>query len=82
MTSPGRRLTPGQFREVLMVDNLETVLQAVMTAQQVVTVYLNQLTRSGKIIRVGQDYLVIQDDAGPTHLIPFNAITLMEAVMR
>ena len=71
-----------------MVDNLETVLQAVMNAQQAVTVYLNQLTdgsstgRSGKIVRVGQDYLVIQDAAGPSHLIPFNAITLMEAEMR
>ena len=71
-----------------MVDNLETALQAVMTAEQAVTVYLNQLTdgsstgRSGKIIRVGQDYLMIQDDAGVGHLIPFNAITLMEAVPR
>ena len=68
-----------------MVDNLETVLQAVMNAQQPVTVYLNQLTdgsstaRSGKIVRVGQDYFVIQEAVGPMHLIPFNAITMMEA---
>ena len=71
-----------------MVDNLQTALQAVMASEQAVTVYLNQLTngsstgRSGKIIRVGQDYFMIQDDAGTAHLIPFKAITLMEAVPR
>jgi hypothetical protein len=71
-----------------MVDNLQTALQAVMASEPAVTVYLNQLTngsstgRSGKIIRVGQDYFMIQDDAGAAHLIPFNAITLMEAVPR
>ena len=71
-----------------MVDNLQTALQAVMASEQAVTVYLNQLTngsstgRSGKIIRVGQDYFMIQDDAGAAHLIPFKAITLMEAVPR
>jgi hypothetical protein len=71
-----------------MVDNLQTALQAVMASEQAVTVYLNQLTngsstgRSGKIIRVGQDYFMIQDDAGAAHLIAFNAITLMEAVPR
>lgn len=59
-----------------MVDNLQTALQAVMASEQAVTVYLNQLTngsstgRSGKIIRVGQDYFMIQDDAGAAHLIP------------
>ena len=69
-----------------MLDNIQTALQAAMNAEQAVTVYLNQLTdgsstgRSGAVIRVGQDYFTLLEEGGrKAYLIPFNAITLMEA---
>jgi hypothetical protein len=67
-----------------MIDDLQTALQAVMNSQLAITVYLNQLIdgsstgRSGKIFRLGSDYVSINDAvAGVSYLIPFNAITMI-----
>jgi hypothetical protein len=65
-----------------MNDNLQTVLQFLLGKP--VTVYL-QLTdgstgRTGTLDKIGADYLIIIDSStGFNYLIPFNAITMIQA---
>lgn len=67
------------LREVLMIDNLETLLQSGIGRP--VTVYLltdGSTGRTGSLERVGVDYLLILDDAlRASNLIPFNAIAMI-----